>query len=60
MSEAECNTWDKHIENDLLEGRLNKLIANAHDDHKQGLTLSFEEGHRVYQHMLEKKQTQPK
>ncbi len=60
MSEAEWDAWDKQIERDLLEGRLDKLIAKAHEDHKQGLTLSFEEGHRVYRQMLGKKQTQPK
>ena len=48
MSEAEWDAWDKQIERDLLAGRLDKLIAQAEEEFRQGLTLTFEEGWRTY------------
>ncbi len=30
--------WDKQIENDLNEGRFDKLIAELRDEHERGLT----------------------
>lgn len=55
MSEGDWLAWDKHIERDLLDGRLDKLIDEATEEHSRGLTLSFEEGKRVYQEMSDKK-----
>ncbi|CAN5590830.1 hypothetical protein BH09BAC4_BH09BAC4_10330 [soil metagenome] len=55
MSEADWLAWDKQIERDLLDGRLDKLIEEATEAHRRGLTLSFEEGKRAYQEMSDKK-----
>ena len=60
MSEAEWDAWDKQIERDFQEGRLDKLIDEVEEDHRRGLTISFEEGRRVYQQIVDQKQTQPK
>lgn len=48
MSEAEWDAWDKQIEEDLKAGRLDKLIAEAKEEYRLGLTMSFEEGKRRF------------
>jgi hypothetical protein len=44
MSEAEWGAWDKQIEEDLM----GKLIAEAKEEYRLGLTMSFEEGKRGF------------
>ena len=48
MSEAEWEAWDRQIKEDLEAGRFDKLLKQAHNDHKNGLTFSFEEGKRRF------------
>ena len=49
MSEAEWDVWDEQVERDLAEGRFDKLIAKATEEHKRELTMSFEKGRRIYE-----------
>jgi hypothetical protein len=37
LQEYREQAWDKQIENDLNAGRLDKLIAEAEEEYKQGL-----------------------
>ena len=60
MSEAEWDAWDKQIERDLAKGRFDKLIAEVEKQHRRGLTMSFEEGLRIYEQKVKEKQTQRK
>lgn len=60
MSEAEWEAWNKRLERDLAEGRFDKLIAKVKEQHKQGLTMSYEEGRRIYEQKANGKRTQSK
>ena len=48
MSEAEWDTWDKQIEEDLNAGRLDKLITETEEQNRPGPTVSFDEGKRRF------------
>jgi hypothetical protein len=37
LQEYRAQAWDEQIENDLESGRLDKLVAEAEEEYKQGL-----------------------